>query len=78
MFEVVHHCMIGEAKNVETEIRQHLFSFGVFNFLLPMNWTIHFDHQFCFVAIKVNNESIYYLLSPEMPITKPVCSNPVP
>ena len=62
VIRVVNHCIIGEAKDVETEVREHIFSFGVFNFLLPMNWAIHLDHQFCFVPIKVNNESINNLL----------------
>jgi hypothetical protein len=62
MVRVVHHCIIGEAKDVETEVRQHIFSFGVFIFLLPMNWAFNLDHQFCFVTIKVNNESINNML----------------
>jgi len=62
MVRVVHHCLIGETKDVETEVRQHIFSFGVFNFLLPMNWAFNLDYQFCFVTIKVNNESINNLL----------------
>ena len=64
--------MIGKVEGVETAVRQHLISFSVLAFLLSMYWTIHFNYQPCFVAIKVNNESIYDLLSPEMPTSKPI------